>query len=143
MARQRMFDHDEARRRYEAGETQAALAVEYGVSKTAIYVAVHPELKDRDRARSYKWLKEHRIPCADKCGTLIWPSTCSGLCRGCSARRRVESAPHGTENRYGHGCRCDACRAAAAQARRERRHADIEATRAYDRARRRVTRAAA
>jgi hypothetical protein len=41
---------------------------------------------------------------------------------------------HGTETMYGkRGCRCDGCRAAAAAARRMRRHADPEATRAYDR----------
>lgn len=42
---------------------------------------------------------------------------------------------HGTEWRYKRGCRCDACRAAAAQCRRDRRHANIDATRAYERER--------
>lgn len=45
--------------------------------------------------------------------------------------------PHGTESRYvsrRFRCRCDECRAAASSARRTRRAAGIEATRAYDRA---------
>lgn len=52
------------------------------------------------------------------------------------AERFAEPPPHGTESRYTGElrCRCDLCRAAAATARRERRHADPDATRAYDRA---------
>lgn len=45
--------------------------------------------------------------------------------------------PHGTEARYSspHSCRCDLCRKASVEARKRRRHSNIEATRAYDRAR--------
>ena len=59
-------------------------------------------------------------------------------CQACEhARRRP---PHGTESRY-RTCRCDACRKAAADARRARRHANIEATRTYDRTLKRKHRA--
>lgn len=54
-------------------------------------------------------------------------------------------AEHGTESRYKGGCRCKFCRAAAAAERRRRRHANLAATRAYDReyqARRRAEAAA-
>ena len=50
---------------------------------------------------------------------------------------------HGTETRYSAGCRCDACRAAQNDARRRRRHENLEETRAYDRAYRARRRAAA
>ncbi len=49
---------------------------------------------------------------------------------------------HGRESSYNRGCRCDACRDAAADARRQRRHADLEASRAYDREYKRRKRAA-
>lgn len=45
------------------------------------------------------------------------------------------AAKHGSEAMYKNGCRCDVCREGAAAARRARRHANPEATRAYDRAR--------
>jgi len=51
-------------------------------------------------------------------------------------------AAHGTESRY-QRCDCPECRQAAADARRRRRHADIEAARAYDREYKRKRRAAA
>jgi hypothetical protein len=54
-----------------------------------------------------------------------------------SERRATAEARdnHGTETRYQLGCRCQVCRDGVADARRQRRWADIEATRAYDRER--------
>lgn len=49
---------------------------------------------------------------------------------------------HGTEGGYNRGCRCASCKDASVEARKRRRHADIERTRAYDRAYKRRSRAA-
>jgi hypothetical protein len=51
----RLFYHEEARRRYEAGERVADLAVEYGVTKNAIYFAVKPEWKAKNVANHRRW----------------------------------------------------------------------------------------
>jgi hypothetical protein len=40
-------------------------------------------------------------------------------CRACYDRERA--ADHGTESRYTGGCRCDACRQAGSEAKRQRR----------------------
>lgn len=69
----------------------------------------------------------------DRCGNL--KNRKAEICQAC---RNVEiSAPHGSETRYrgknGAPCRCDLCRAAASAARKERRHANPEATRAHGR----------
>jgi hypothetical protein len=53
----------------------------------------------------------------------------------CQACRFAEiAADHGTESKYFAGCRCDECRRASAAGRRRRRHENLEASRAYDRA---------
>lgn len=54
-----------------------------------------------------------------------------GRCEACY--RTEVTKDHGTEN-TAKRCHCAECRAAAAAARRRRRQANIEATRAYDRA---------
>lgn len=56
-------------------------------------------------------------PCPE-CGNPKTPV--SARCRDCENAER--EAPHGTESRYSR-CGCEECRAAAAEARRERRHA--------------------
>jgi hypothetical protein len=53
------------------------------------------------------------------------------------------AAQHGTESKYRAGCRCESCRRAATQARRERRRANREAANAYDREYRRRRQAVA
>jgi len=61
-----------------------------------------------------------------KCGGAIGNRYDSDLCKRCYLLS--VAAPHGTESRYTNGeCRCDLCRAAAAKARRERRHSSITA----------------
>lgn len=49
---------------------------------------------------------------------------------------------HGTEGGYIRGCRCEPCRVAAREARKERRHRNAEADRAYQREYRRRRKAA-
>lgn len=59
-------------------------------------------------------------PCRE-CGAPIWGfAGRTGLCRPCLGRSR-RTAEHGTESRYGRGCRCEACKAASAASRRKRR----------------------
>ena len=69
-----------------------------------------------------------RRPCP-----VCWKPMTYGA-RMCDTCLRSWTPAHGTESCYRRGCRCDECRAAAASARRRRRHADIMAARAYDRA---------
>jgi hypothetical protein len=121
MAAPRRFDHDEARRRYAAGESQPALAREYGVSVQSVFRVVTP---NRQRVLEHEidyQRRRLRVPCPGGCGAVVWKR--SGripLCPVCTgkARRKVE---HGTPGRYRRGCHCDVCRAAATADRRERR----------------------
>jgi hypothetical protein len=70
-----------------------------------------------------------RVPCPTCGGTKALRAI---QCRWCYYART--EAAHGTESRYtDRGCRCDLCRAASAAARGARRHANIDATRTYDR----------
>lgn len=63
----RRFDHEEAARRYWAGETQTALAREYGVTPKAVRQAIarlRPEVRERDTARKRAW----RATTCEGCG---------------------------------------------------------------------------
>lgn len=53
----RKFDYDEARVRHAAGETQGALAREYGVSRSRINQVVNPRVGEAAaaRANAYRW----------------------------------------------------------------------------------------
>lgn len=131
MAKPRTFDWDEAKRRYEAGETQTALAEEYGVSTRAVWWACHPDKYKASFARSAVWLREHRVPCRGNCGKLVYMHSThwssgghrgkrSGLCMQCLAKQQREQAIHGSEGVY-KWCRCDLCRIAASTERAVRR----------------------
>lgn len=61
-------------------------------------------------------------PCAAGCGRTVQGRYREGtMCRDCRTLAN-RTAPHGTETVYTWGCRCDACRHAATDARRKRRH---------------------
>lgn len=51
----RRFDHDDARRRFAAGETISALARAYGVTYNAVHRAVTPGAPERQRANHRRW----------------------------------------------------------------------------------------
>lgn len=82
-------------------------------------------------------------PCAGGCGKIVFGRYRPGaMCRACkvASRTRPLEECHGTETGYRKGCRCDRCRTVASKARSDRRRANIEATRAYDRERKRQQR---
>lgn len=63
----RRFDHEEAARRFYAGETQVALAAEYGVRPATVGAAIRrlrPGEKDRDVA----YHRAHRTTACEDCG---------------------------------------------------------------------------
>lgn len=120
----RVFDHDEARRRHEAGESAAKIARDVGVSATAVLRAVNPAVRARMDAYSRSFLERMRTPCRGGCRRLVWTyaTASSGYCRACYAEKFRRKVQHGTETEYrNHGCRCEACTRAASAAKRRRR----------------------
>jgi hypothetical protein len=81
---------------------------------------------DHLRERGYGGYR--RVPCPTCGAPKKFEAT---QCRACMNAAR--EAARGTTSRYKNGCRCDLCRAASSAARKGRRHANIDATRAYDR----------
>jgi hypothetical protein len=61
---ERRFDHDEARARHTAGEKILALAIEYGVSETAVSRALDPRRRERDNEATRRW----RTGTCEDCG---------------------------------------------------------------------------
>ena len=62
----------------------------------------------------WSWSDERRTNELAKCQVLCWP--CHIIKTGLERLR-----PHGTEGRYGHGCRCTECRAAHSTRQKEYR----------------------
>ena len=95
-ARLRRFDHDEAVRRRAAGETVAALAAEYGVTESAIYLAVKratdPGWKERNNAHSRDYQRRTlKTGTCTACGATIWrrpDRNPTGLCLRCLGESR-------------------------------------------------------
>lgn len=85
----RAFDHAEARSRYQAGESMAALAAEYGVSASTVYLAAYPGAKERNYARRRK--REQSGTCPD-CGAHATVNTAGQhRCRSCAGKRAATS----------------------------------------------------
>lgn len=80
------FDHDEARVRYAAGETQSELARRYGVSRARIRQIVLPEVGERARRES---LARMRSGVCERCGKGC--SLYSLHCAPCAAVARTTS----------------------------------------------------
>lgn len=122
----RKFDHDEAKRRYDAGENILSLSKSFAVSKSSIRRAIFPEVKARmDRAASNHTYNK-RVPCRGGCGRKVWMhnkgTNPSGLCPRCYGKSIRKELQHGTEHKYTRDkCRCVKCIAAASAARRARR----------------------
>lgn len=87
----RKFDWDAARARHAAGESIAALAAEFGVTKQAIRFAVITGELDRQRAYSRAWQTRGRC---DDCGgpmNNLSRSNGSRRCLSCAAKARTTS----------------------------------------------------
>lgn len=91
----RKFDHDNARRRRAAGETVAALAAEYGVTQSAIRLALTPERNPHRRVVQKAW---QTTTCEDCGGPALKLAAGKAkhntdgltICRGCRSKRRRE-----------------------------------------------------
>lgn len=99
---QRRFDHEEARRRYEAGESGSSLAREYGVSSTAVLTVVSATME--------KWRDSTRFKGAERCIRCGAPKSKlsrytmgSLLCRSCADDDQATSVRSGE-------LRCVSCR---------------------------------
>lgn len=90
----RRFDHEEAAKRYAAGERVVDLAAEYGVSITAIYRVVTPGAKARDVESARRW----RTGTCEECG-------------GPAMRIISSKKEHNPDGR----CLCQACRGRASR----------------------------
>lgn len=64
---QRKFDHDEARRRYAAGESMGALASEFGVSRNAVFRVVNARYAESQKRAREAYYERNRVPC-EGCG---------------------------------------------------------------------------
>jgi len=80
---QRRFDWEQARVRYQAGETLTAIAASYGVSRDAVRRVVDAAYYAREQARLAARQKTGR--CVD-CGRAITPT--STRCRDCAGIAR-------------------------------------------------------
>lgn len=95
---QRKFDHDEARRRYAAGETKAGIARDFGVTRTAVLRVVSPGYRAKQEVRLAEYYERNRVPC-EGCGTpCLLPhiggkkkhSDGRALCGRCRADEMIE-----------------------------------------------------
>ncbi len=149
---QRKFDHEEAERRYDAGESVAALAQEYGVVVNAVRRIVVPA--SRAAYDRYQVSLKGRGHC-DRCGGPMHQGSryrgsrlcrkCFGddqatsvrpdalLCFGCREWKPDHEFPHNRSKvrRRGRHSFCRACNTIQRRAHRQR---NLEASRAYDRA---------
>ena len=80
---QRRFDWEQARTRYQAGETMTAIAASYGVTKEAVRRVVDAAYYAREQGRLAARQKTGR--CVD-CGRAITPT--STRCRDCAGIAR-------------------------------------------------------
>jgi len=103
----RRFDHAEAQCRYDAGESLADLAVEYGVTRNGLWQVVTPEGR-RAARRSTENRRARTVGqgvCDDCGGTMNAYSRKLGStrCRFCAARAQATSVREST-------LRCKTCR---------------------------------
>jgi len=123
MGRPRAFDYDVARRLRKQGLTYRQIGDRLGVSGNAANRACNPAFNRRQQAKSKEAIEALRHPCFGGCGVLVWGhlTRSSGYCLKCYAERFWRHEVHGTESGQCAGCRCEACRLAANEAKRLRR----------------------
>ncbi len=157
---QRKFDHGQAKRRYEAGESVAEMAREYGVSENAVYRVVSPgtraaydrfyaSLKGKGRCdrcgepmnqgSRYAGSRQCQKCCDDDRATSVRPGVL--LCFGCREWRPDEEFPRNRSTTVRRRGRHASCRACSTAQRRDYRQRNREASNAYDREYKRKRRA--
>lgn len=142
MAIARKFDWDEAKRRYQAGESQVEIARSVGVSITAVRFALYPLERASSRKRRAEWQRQAVCAvCGGQCSRTSGQDPASYRCRDCFNKAQAISVrdnelqcmtcrqwKHDTEFfhnrsltlRRGRGKVCRVCDTALRQARRER-----------------------
>lgn len=148
MSKPRSFDWDAAKSRWEAGETVTALALEYGVSRRAIWFACHPVGYAASlNARVELQRSGVCVDCGGQCSrnaTDLRSGRRKGRCRACASKGQVLSVrdaelrcvtcrewlpdrrfPHSRsrEHRRGRHMQCSVCGTLAKAAWRARKQA--------------------
>ncbi len=154
----RKFDHDEAKRRKEAGESVASLAREYGVTPHAVWMVVSPKSKADNLRAQAKLRAKGRC---ERCGGWKHGATAAKVCQRCAADLKITTVTETTlqcirckefkpdaefpfnraESAIRRG-RHGECRACNTIARREHRQRNREADNKYQREYKRRRRAA-
>lgn len=145
----RKFDHDEAKKRYEAGESVAGMAREFGVHVSAVWQVVSPRIVESQR-RLHERLRAAGE--CERCGGWKNGLTQTALCHKCAMADRVTSVRPttlrcgtcrewksdgefaGARTNPARRDRHDQCRPCSTKARREYRQRNREADNAYERA---------
>ena len=92
MARARKFDWDEAKRRYEAGETQREIARSVGVSKNSVLFALNSLARARHRKRNAEWQRKALCAvCGGQCSRHGGQDPASYRCRDCTNKAKATS----------------------------------------------------
>lgn len=86
----RKFNHEDARRRYAAGETLAGIARALGVSERAVKIAVDEKTRIRDYERTLAWMRAGVCPDCGQPATRF-SKTRQLRCQECASKRRRRS----------------------------------------------------
>jgi len=104
MAPARKFDWDDAKRRYQAGESQAEIARSVGVSRTALRFALYPLELASSRKYTAEWQRQAVCAvCGGQCGRYGGQDPASYRCRSCANKAQATSV---RDNEL----RCQTCR---------------------------------
>lgn len=99
----RKFDHEEARKRYEAGARVADLAREYGVTDSAVSKVVVPERYAKDLRRKSEWQRNGTCPDCGGRASRNHGKIGQHRCISCAAALKATSVRE-------HELRCSRCR---------------------------------
>ena len=149
---ERRFDWDEARRLYADGLSIRQIALQVGVTWSAVQRVVEPEAYER--AAAYSLSRKGKGVCVDcggpthesskyqgstrctQCATALRVTSARDgelLCFGCKQWKPDDDFPMNRGSRVARRDRHSYCRSCQTVARREYRHRNIEKQRAYDR----------
>lgn len=155
----RAFDHDECKRLRALGWSYPKLAAYFAVSEAGVARVCDAKTRERMDAYTAQYLRDKREPCKGGCGVLVWThmKNRSGYCPACAAA--LIAAPNVRDNElrctrcgewkpdedfYKASGKClarrgrkTACKSCDNAARRGHRRRTADASRAYDRNRKR------